>query len=130
MNRIRHIGIITALVLGLASWAFAQRGAGKTGNLTLAAATQVGSVVLPAGNYEVRHVASPTGHFMEFVRVTEWNLGYEGTPTYTDREVVAKVNCNMQSLNAKAGKTVIEKEGSRLARLEIKGENVAHNFNF
>jgi hypothetical protein len=25
---------------------------------------------------------------------------------------------------------VIEKEGSRIARLEIKGENVAHNFNF
>jgi len=130
MNRIRQIGIITALVLGLASWAFAQGSASKTGNLTLAAATQVGSVVLPAGNYEVRHVASPTGHFMEFVRVTEWNLGYEGTPTFTDREVVATVSCNMQSLNAKASKTVIEKEGSRIARLEIKGENVAHNFNF
>ena len=130
MNRMSNIAIIAALMLGLGSWAFAQGSAGKTGNLTLAAATQVGNVVLPAGNYEVRHVASPTGHFMEFVRVTEWNLGYEGTPTYTDREVVAKVNCNMQSLNAKAGKTVIEKEGSRLARLEIKGENVAHNFNF
>ena len=130
MNRIRQIGIITALVLGLASWAFAQGSAGKTGNLTLAAPAQVGSVVLPAGNYAVRHVASPTGHFMEFVRVTEWNLGYEGTPTYTDREVVAAVSCNMQSLNAKASKTVIEKEGSRIARLEIKGENVAHNLNF
>jgi len=130
MNRMRHIGIITAVVLGLASWAFAQGSAGKTGNLTLASPAQVGSVVLPAGNYEVRHIASPTGHSMEFVRVTEWNLGYEGTPTFTDREVVATVSCNMQSLNAKAGKTVIEKEGSRVARLEIKGENVAHNLNF
>jgi hypothetical protein len=34
----------------------------------------------------------------------------------------------MQALNAKAGKTMIEKEGSQIARLEIKGENVAHNF--
>jgi len=130
MNRIRHIGIITSLVVGLASWAFAQGSTGKTGNLTLAAPAQVGSVVLPAGNYEVRHIASPTGHSMEFARVTQWNLGYEGTPTYTDREVVATVNCSMQALNAKAGKTVIEKEGSRIARLEIKGENVAHTFNF
>ena len=130
MNRMRHIGITTALVLGLASWAFAQGGAGKTGNVTLAAPAEVGGVVLPAGNYEVRRIASPTGHFMEFARITEWNLGYEGTPTYTDREVVATVNCSMQALYAKVGKTVIEKEGSRIARLEIKGENVAHNFNF
>jgi hypothetical protein len=124
----KYIGIVAALVLGMASWALAQNNTGKTGELTLAAAAQVGSVVLPAGNYEVRHVTSPTGHFTEFVRVTEWNLGYEGTPTYTEREVVAKVNCNMQALNAKVGKTAIEKDGSRIARLEIKGENVAHNF--
>lgn len=130
MKHIRQIGIIAAVVLWLASWTFAQGSKGKTGHLTLTAATQVGNVVLPAGNYEVRHVASPTGHLMEFVRVTESNLGYEGSPTFIDREVVAKVNCNMQPLNAKAGKTVIEKEGSRLARLEIKGENIAHNFNF
>ena len=124
----KQIGIVAALVLGLASWAFAQNNTGKTGELTLASSAQVGSVVLPAGNYEVRHVTSPTGHFTEFVRVTQWNLGYEGTPTYTEREVVAKVNCNMQDLNAKVRKTMIEKEGSRIARLEIKGENVAHNF--
>jgi hypothetical protein len=124
----KQIGIVAALVLGMASWAFAQNNTGKTGELTLASSAQVGSVVLPAGNYEVRHVTSPAGHFTEFIRVTQWNLGYEGTPTYTERELVAKVNCNMQDLNAKVHKTVIEKEGSRIARLEIKGENVAHNF--
>jgi hypothetical protein len=124
----RYIGIVAALVLGMASWAFAQNNTGKTGELTLARSAQVGSVVLPAGNYEVRHVTTPTGHFTEFVRVTQWNLGFEGTPTYTDREVVARVNCTMQALNAKVGKTVIEKEGSRIARLEIKNESVAHNF--
>ena len=130
MFRRNHIGIIAALVLGLASWAVAQDQAGKTGELKLASPAQVGSVVLPAGNYEVRHVTTPSGHFTEFTRVTEWNLGYEGTPTYTEREVVARVNCNMETLNAKVRKTAIEKEGSRIARLEIKGENVAHNFNF
>jgi hypothetical protein len=124
----KHIGIIAALVLGLASWALAQGNTGKTGSFTLAGPAQVGSIVLPAGNYEVRHVALPTGHAMEFARITTWNLGYEGTPTYTEREVVATVNCNMQALNVKAGKTVFEKEGSRIARLEIKGENVAHTF--
>lgn len=124
----KQIGIIAALVLGLASWAFAQNNTGKTGELTLASPAQVGSAVLPAGNYEVRHVTSPTGHFTEFIRVTQWNLGFEGTPTYTEREVVARVKCNNQALNAKVRKTLIEKEGSRIARLEIKGENVVHNF--
>lgn len=124
----KYIGIVAALVLGMASWAFAQNNTGKSGELTLTSSAQVGGVVLPAGNYEVRHVTTPTGHYTEFVRVTQWNLGYEGTPTYTERAVVAKVDCNMQTLNAKVGKTVIEKEGSRIARLEIKGENVAHNF--
>lgn len=128
MSHRKHIGIIAALVLGLTSWALAQDKAGKTGEVTLVAAAQVGSVALPAGKYEVRHVASPAGHFMEFTRVTEWNLGYEGSPTFADREVVATVNCNMQALNAKASKTVIKQEGSRIARLEIKGENLVHNF--
>ena len=128
MFRRKHIAIIAALVLGLASWAFAQDNAGKTGELTLASPAQVGNIVLPAGNYEVRQVASPTGHLMEFARITEWNLGYEGSPTYSEREVVATVNCDMQALNAKAKKTIAEKEGVRIARLEIKGENVAHNF--
>ena len=124
----KHIAIIAALVLGLASWALGQDKAGKTGEFTLTSPAQVGSVALPAGNYEVRHVTSPAGHFIEFARVTEWRFEFEGPPTYYEREVVATVNCDMQALNAKAKKTIAEKEGVRIARLEIKGENVAHNF--
>jgi hypothetical protein len=128
MIRARYIAIVAALVLGMAPLGFAQAKTGKTAHFTLSAPAQVGSVTLPAGNYEVKHIAPATGHFMQFVRITESNLGFEGSPTYTDREVVATVNCNMQTLAATVGKTVIEKNGSQIARLEIKGENVAHNF--
>lgn len=128
MIRKGYIAIIAALVLGLSPLGLAQAKTGKTANFTLSAPAQVGSAVLPAGNYEVKHVASPVGHLMEFVRVTERNLGYEGTPTYNERTVVTTVNCDMQPLTAKVGKTVIKKDGPRIARLEIKGENVAHNF--
>lgn len=126
MSRKGYIGIIAILVLGLAPWALAQNKTGNTGNFTLTAPAEVASVVLPAGNYEVKHVISPAGHFMEFARIIEWNLGFEGSPTYYDRTVVAVVNCTMQPLTATVGKTVIEKRGSRIARLEIKGENIAH----
>ena len=128
MVRKGYIGIIAFLVLGLAPWSFAQNKSGKTGYLTLTAPAQVGGVVLPGGNYEVKHRFSPTGHFTEFARITEWNLGYEGSPIYREREVVANVDCTMEPLTAKVGKTAIEQSGSRIARLEIKGEKVAHNF--
>jgi hypothetical protein len=128
MARKGYIGIIAVLVLGLAPLGFAQDKDGKTGYLTLTAPAQVGSVVLPAGNYEVKHRFAPTGHFTEFARITESNLGFEGSPTYRESKVLANVDCTMQPLTAKAGKTVIEKDGSRIALLEIKGENVAHNF--
>lgn len=123
-----HIGIIAAMVLGLASLGIAQQQNGKAIHLTLKAPAQVGSVTLPAGDYDVTHRSSPTGHYMEFARVRQTNLGYEGSPTYIEREVVANVDCTMQPLSSKVRKSAIDKEGSRIARLEIKGEKVSHNF--
>lgn len=128
MIRKQYIGIVAAMVLGLASLGMAQQQVGKTAHLTLKAPAQAGNVTLPAGDYEVTHRSSPTGHYMEFARVTETNLGYEGSPTYYEREVVANVDCNMQPLSSKVSKSAIEKDGSRIARLEIKGEKVTHNF--
>lgn len=122
-----HIAIIATLVLGLAPWGLAQEKS-KTAQVTLSTSGQVGSVVLPAGNYEVKHLTSASGHLMEFVRVTEWNAGFEGSPTYYERELVATVSCTMQPLTGRVGKTVIEKNGSRIVRLEINGENTAHAF--
>jgi hypothetical protein len=125
----KQIGIVAALMLGMASWAFAQNNTGKTGYLTLTAPAQVGNVTLPAGNYEVKHRFSSAGHYTEFARITEWTSGnFEGMSTFEEREVVAKVNCTMQPLTGKANKTTVEEDGSRIARLEIKGENVVHNF--
>lgn len=128
MVRRGSIAIIAAMVLALASFAVAQQKDGKTVHITLNTATQVGSFILPPGEYEVTHRVSPSGHYMEFARETWTNLGYEGSPTYYERKVVADVDCTMQSLSGKVNKTVLEKEGTRIAAIEIKGENVSHNF--
>lgn len=127
MIRKKVIGIIAATVLGLASLGVAQQ-KGKTVHLTLKAPAQVGSVTLPAGDYDVTHRSSSTGHYMEFARLRQTNLGYEGSPTYFEREVVTNVDCTMEPLSSKVRKSMIAKEGSRIARLEIKGENLVHNF--
>ena len=128
MARKGSIAMIAALVLSLASFAAAQQKMGKTGHFTLKAPAQVGSVTLPAGAYDVTQYSSPTGHYMEFARLTEGNFGYEGSPTFWDRQVVARVDCTTQPLSETVDKTVIEKEGIRIAVLEIKGENISHNF--
>lgn len=128
MVRRGSIAIIAALVLSLASLAVAQHRIGKTVHITLKTASQVGTVTLPPGEYEVTHRSSPTGHYMEFARETTTNLGYEGSPTYYERQVVARVDCTMEPLSGKVNKTVIEKEGVRIAGIEIKGEDVSHNF--
>lgn len=128
MIRRQYFGIVAAMVLGLASLAMGQQQSGKTAHLTLKAPAQVGTFTLPAGDYEITHRNSPTGHYMEFARVTETNLGYEGSPTYYEREVIANVDCIMQSLSSEVSKSTLEKDGSRIARLEIKGEKVTHNF--
>jgi len=128
MVRRGSITIIAALVLGLTSFAMAQQKIGRAVHITLKTASQVGTVTLPPGEYEVTHRSSPTGHYMEFVRETTTNLGYEGSPTYYERQVVARVDCTMQPLTGKVNKTVIEKEGTRIAGIEIKGEDVSHNF--
>lgn len=128
MVRRGSMAIIAALVLGLASFAVAQQRTGKTVHITVKTTSQVGSVTLPPGEYEVTHRYSPTGHYMEFARESTTDLGYEGSPTYYERQVVARVDCTMQALKGKVSKTVVEKEGTRIAGIEMKGEEVSHNF--
>ena len=128
MLRKGSIALVAALVLSLASYAAAQHKMGKTGHFTLKAPAQVGSVTLPAGDYEVTQRSSPTGHYMEFVRFTRTTFGYDGSPTFWDSQIVARVDCTTQPLHEKVSKTVVEKEGTRIAGLEIKGEKISHNF--
>jgi hypothetical protein len=144
----RYVLFIAALVLGLTTWSFAQEGlqdggmpgadhrAGKIGHVTITTSIQVGNTTLPAGDYEVKHVSTPTSHFVEFTRVVEipnpaWAMRRppQGTPRY-ERQEIAEANCTLEPLAKKAGKTtvVISSNEARLTRLQIKGEDVAHMF--
>jgi hypothetical protein len=144
----RYVLFIAVLVLGLTTWSFARAGfqeggmsdsdhrAGKIGHVTIATSIKVGNTTLPAGDYEVKDVSTPTSHFVEFIRVVEipnpaWVMRRppQGTPRY-ERQKIAEANCTLEPLANKSPKTtvVISSNEARLTRLQIKGEDVAHVF--
>jgi hypothetical protein len=133
MMRNKYLGVMIATVIALGALAYAQPDkvkVGKTGHITLAQETMVGSTVLPSGDYEVRHRRSPGGHFVEFTRVTENIPSGEGISPY-DWEVVAEVPCTMESLNAPVTRTEAEISRGSVAHLDslrIREENVIHIF--
>jgi hypothetical protein len=144
----RYVSFIAALVLGLTTWSLAREGlqeggmsgsnyrAGKIGHVAITTSIKVGNATLPAGDYEVKYVSSPTSHFVEFIRVVEipnpaWAMRRppQGTPRY-ERQKIAEANCTLEPLAKRARKTavVMSSNEARLTRLQIKGEDVAHAF--
>lgn len=135
------LAAIAAIVIGIAGLAHAQEDyygasgkpamhehAGKTGKLKLRAAVKLGDVVLQPGDYEVRHINSAKGHFVEFAQVVENDYVPEGLSVY-ERQVVARVNCTLEPLNAVVAQTeLLPKTDGTMARLEIRGEKVMHMF--
>ena len=89
--------------------------------LTLSAPTRVGDVLLPKGDYEVRHVMEADNHIMVFTQ-----LG-------TKKTVEARAKCNLVPLKDKAGRDElaygVNAAGERvLQRLQFKGDSAEHVF--
>lgn len=125
--------IVVLLILLLATtWALAAHDHLKTGNIGLLIIhqpLQVNGDSLPAGEYEVRHVTtSPSAHHLEFTRVTHVaQTDVDGPTTPYERQVAARVNCKIEVLDRIVSETSLQNEGSRVVKVEIKGENVAHS---
>ncbi len=128
----KYFGAIVAIVFALGTLAYAQSDhgmAGKTGHLTLTQETRVGDSILPPGDYEVRHRRSPSGHFVEFTRVTEVPTALAQTVSPYDWEVVADVPCTMKPLSETVSRTALEvSKGAAAMDLRIRGEKVMHVF--
>ncbi len=102
--------------------------AGKTGNLKLGAAVKLGGTLLQPGDYEVRHVNTPKGHYVEFSQMVDNDIVLDGMSPYKE-QVVARVNCIREPLNTVVARTELEPDtAGTLARLEIRGEKVVHLF--
>ena len=89
--------------------------------LTLSAATRVGDVLLPQGDYEVRHVMEGENHIMVFTQVGG------------KKAVEARAKCNLVQLKEKAGRDElaygVNAAGERvLQRLQFKGDSAEHVF--
>lgn len=104
---------------------------GKQGWITLNADTQFGAAVLKPGTYYLQHQANEASHAVAFQRVGDPDLALQ----YSDEGTVGSpitAQCKIQSLPARVKHTTIatvsDGPARRIARIEIKGENVAHVF--
>ncbi|HET7208990.1 MAG TPA: hypothetical protein VFI95_20610 [Terriglobales bacterium] len=104
----------------------------KGGTLTISAATDVGSVTLEPGKYEVKQVNSPAGPVIRFTLVTPnpyAEYAEESLPL-SWWEVVARVKVTMQPLTSKATRTALrfEPDGSQAVALQIRGNSFDYQF--
>jgi len=87
--------VLLACVVAMGCLGFAaEKGLGihDVSRITFVAPMRVGDVVLPAGDYVVRHTMQGEEHIMVFESVK-------------DKSVAAKAKCTLVPLNAKAGRT-------------------------
>ena len=104
----------------------------KGSTLTISTATDVGSVTLESGEYEVKQVNSPAGPVVRFTSVTlnpYAEYAEESLPRYW-REVVAKVKVTIQPLASKATHTELKfaSDGSTAVALQIRGNSFDYRF--
>jgi hypothetical protein len=132
MNRSHFFALplFTALTAGTV---FAQQDpmqvTGKQGFVTLKADTKVGDAVLKPGTYIVEHEMTGKTHVLTFWKMGDPSLAQE----YSDEALVGEpvsVACKLESLPSRVKHTEVataqDDKLARVVKVEIKGENVAH----
>jgi len=124
MHNLKSIALFFVVILCLTSGL--QAGTNKYGvadvrKVTLTAPTRVGDVLLPQGDYEVRHVMEAENHIMVFQQ-----LG-------ASKPAQARVKCNLVALKEKADQTqvIYESNGANervLRTLRFRGDLAEHVF--
>jgi len=124
MHNLKSIALFFVVILCLTS--VLQAGTNKYGvadvrKVTLSAATRVGDMLLPQGEYEVRHVMEAENHMMVFKQ-----LG-------TNKPAEARVKCNLVPLKGKAeaNQVIYESNGANervLRTLPFRGDLAEHVF--
>ncbi len=134
MNRSHFIAL--ALFAALTAGAvFAQPNpmelTGKQGFVTLKADTRFGNMVLKPGIYLIQHEMTRGTHVVTFWEMGDPNLALQ----YSDEAFVGdpvSVPCKLETLPARVKHTEVTTthDGTlaRVVKVEIKGENVAHEF--
>lgn len=124
MRNLKNTALFFALILCLSTMLQAatnKYGVADVRKVTLTAATRVGDVLLPPGDYEVRHMMEAENHIMVFQQ-----LG-------ANKPAQARVKCNLVALKEKADQTqvIYESNGANervLRTLRFKGDLAEHVF--
>ena len=102
---------------------------GKQGWVTIKSATKFGGTVLKPGTYSIEHERVGGTHLVTLQQLGDPNLALQ----YSDQAFVGQpvsVPCELETLPARVKKTVVtivpDGTGQRITKIEIKGENVAH----
>ena len=103
---------------------------GKTGDISFSQEVQAGSMKLEPGRYQIQHRVDGSDHLIHFTKLSKQNpyRPDSGTPVAHPGEM----KCKLQPLAEKARYTAVytTKEGNvtRITKVQIQGENVAHMF--
>jgi hypothetical protein len=124
MRNLRSTALFFAFILCLSSMLQAatnKYGVADVRKVTFSAATRVGDVLLPQGNYEVRHVMEAENHMMVFKQLD------------TNKPAEARVKCNLVQLKekAEANQVIYESNGANervLRTLRFRGDLAEHVF--
>lgn len=104
---------------------------GKKGEISFDHETQVGGVTLKPGNYIMQHRVEGEDHFIHFTEVTNGIPSSPGTAG-VPKAHPGEVKCKLERLQAKSDRTAVYIDNadgvSKVTRVEIAGENVAHLF--
>lgn len=102
---------------------------GKQGWVTIKSATKFGDTVLKPGTYSIEHERVGGTHVVTLQQLGDPSLALQ----YSDQTFIGQpvsVPCELETLPARAKKTVVtivpDGTGQRITKIEIKGENVAH----
>ncbi|PYX45321.1 MAG: hypothetical protein DMG83_10150 [Acidobacteria bacterium] len=124
MRNLKSTALFFALILCLSSMLQAatnKYGVADVRKFTLTAPTRVGDVLLPQGNYEVRHVMEAENHMMVFKQLD------------TNKPAEARVKCNLVQLKGKAesNQVIYESNGANervLRTVRFRGDLAEHVF--
>lgn len=124
MHRLRIATILSLSILSLSLLATAKQnqfGVADSRSVNLTAATLVGDVLLPAGDYKVMHTMEGENHIMVFKQVR------------TKNPAEARVKCHLVPLAQKATRSeqvlVLNQANQRvLQSLVFKGDSAQHVF--
>lgn len=123
MKGLKVLGIALLLLLGMSVMAAdtsskaSAADVGKSWTVNLNKPTHVGAALLPAGDYKVQHLKDGDSHVLVF---------------RTAKKEIARVNCTMAPLSAKAADTLVTTDknsaGERvLTRIAFRGDTFEHD---